>query len=90
MEPDGGVDYTTTVVENPREWCCVEGFASMPKVLSIFGMVVAAFLLLVFGLNLAIGIPFGNDSTAMAPSIGFVVSGVILAYLSWSAFREAA
>lgn len=60
----------------------------MPKVLCIFGLVVAVFLLLVFGLNLATGAPFGRDRTATMTSIGFVVAALVLSYLSWSAFRE--
>ena len=62
------------------------GIASMPKALCILGMVVSALTLLLFGLDLATGIPFGGVKPVM--NIVFVVSSVILAYLSWSTFRE--
>lgn len=58
----------------------------MPKALSISGMVVAALLLLLFGLDLALKFPFGGASMSM--DIGFVVCAVILAYMSWSTYRE--
>ena len=58
----------------------------MPKALCIFGAVIAALLLLVFGLDLAIGFPFGGVNNVM--SIGFVVCSAILGYLSWTTFRE--
>jgi len=59
----------------------------MPKILSISGMVVAGVLLLLFGLDLALGQPFQKVDTTM--DIMFVVSSLMLAYLSWSTFREA-
>jgi hypothetical protein len=49
-------------------------------------MVVAALLVILFGLDLGLGIPFGGISMAM--SIGFIVCAIILGYLSWSTFRE--
>jgi len=58
----------------------------MPKALCIVGMVVALLLVIVFGLDLGLGIPFGGASKVM--SIGFIVCALILAYLSWSTFRE--
>ncbi len=58
----------------------------MPKALCIFGAVVAVLLLLVFGLDLALKVPFGRASTML--DIGFVVSGGILGYLSWATLRE--
>ena len=58
----------------------------MPRILAIAGMVVAGLMLLIFGLDIAVGLPFGRaDSTI---DIGFIVSSLILAYLSWSAFRD--
>jgi hypothetical protein len=59
----------------------------MPKVLSISGLVVAVFLLLVFGLDLALQFPFGGANKVM--DVGFLVSALLLGYLSWSAFRDA-
>lgn len=58
----------------------------MAKALSIAGMVVAGFLLVVFAADLALGIPFGRQQTMT--DVGFVVSAAILGYLSWSAFRD--
>ena len=58
----------------------------MPKALTISGLVVSFLLLLLFGLDLALGIPFNKAVPAM--DIGFVVSSLILAYLSWSAYRD--
>lgn len=58
----------------------------MPKALCLVGTVVAALLLLVFGLDLAIQFPFGRRSMAM--DIGCLVSAVILGYLSWLTLKE--
>ena len=60
----------------------------MGKVLSIIGAVVAALLLLVFALDMATGIPFSKASPSM--DIAFIICSLILAYLSWSTFREQA
>jgi len=58
----------------------------MPKALSITGMVVAVLLLLIFGLDLGLGFPFKKSSAMM--DIGFLVCSAILAYMSWSTYRE--
>jgi len=58
----------------------------MGKALSMLAMLVAALLILVFALDLAMGMPFKKASTMM--DIGVIICGVILAYLSWSTFRE--
>lgn len=58
----------------------------MPKALSISGMVVAALLLLLFGLDLALSFPFGGAHWPL--DVAFVVCAVILGYLSWSTYRE--
>jgi len=58
----------------------------MPKALCILAMAVAVLLLLVFGLDMALGIPFKGQSKAM--DIGFIVASVMLGYLGWSALRE--
>lgn len=57
----------------------------MPKALTIVGLVVACLLFLLFGLDLALKIPFGRD---MVMDISFVICSLALAYLSWSAFRD--
>lgn len=58
----------------------------MPKALSITGIVVSVLILLVFGVDLAIGVPFQQVSQLM--DIGFVVCALILAYASWATWRE--
>lgn len=60
----------------------------MPKALTIVGMVVAGLLVLIFGLDLAMGIPLGGISPMM--NILFLVAGLMLAYMSFSSFREQA
>jgi hypothetical protein len=60
----------------------------MPKALTIIGMLVAALLLLVFALDLALGIPFGGSSASSSMDIGMIVCGAILFFLSWTTFRE--
>ncbi len=58
----------------------------MAKAMSIFGMAVAGLLLLAFGLDVVIGVPFGGASTVM--DIGFAVAAAILGYMSFDAFRS--
>lgn len=58
----------------------------MPKALTIVGMVVAAVLLVLFGLDLVTGTPFGGLSKVM--DVGAVVCALMLAYMSWTTFRE--
>ena len=55
----------------------------MPKALTISGFVVAALLLLVFGLDL--GLSILNGSKTM--DIGMVLCAGILGYLSWNTWR---
>jgi len=61
----------------------------MPKALTISGMVVAALLLIVFGLDLAIGFPFGRGPSLIMDICG-TISAALLGYMSWSAYRELA
>jgi hypothetical protein len=58
----------------------------MSKALCLVGGVVAALLLLVFGLDLAIQFPFHRMSPVM--DIGVLVSALILGYGSWATLRE--
>ena len=58
----------------------------MPKALTISAMVVSALVLIIFLLDLAIGIPFKKASLAM--DIGFIICALTLGYLSWSTYRE--
>ncbi len=80
------IDYTRKIGGTVLVVNIAAGKRSMPKALCISGIVVAALLLLVFGLDLAIGIPFNKANTTM--DIGFIVCSGILGYLSWSTFRE--
>lgn len=58
----------------------------MAKVMTFGGMAVAGLIALVFGLDLALGIPFGRAN--MLIDIGFALCAAILGYLSWNAFRD--
>lgn len=58
----------------------------MPKALCILAIAVAVLLLIVFGLDVAMGIPFQGHSKAM--DIGFIIVSAVLGYMGWSTFRE--
>ena len=58
----------------------------MPKVMTMMGMAVSVVLLLVFGVDLATGWPFGKASIVM--DIGFVVCALLLFYISWATKRD--
>ena len=58
----------------------------MSKALTLVGMVIAILLVLLFGLDLAVKIPFGGVSVIM--DAGFIVCSLILGILSWSTYRE--
>lgn len=58
----------------------------MPKALTISGMVVAGLLLVIFLLDVSLGVPFRKASLAM--DVGFIICSLALAYLSWSTYRE--
>ena len=58
----------------------------MSKALTIGGMVVAILLLILFSIDLAIGIPFKRASLVM--DVSFVLCAIMLGYLSWSTFKE--
>ncbi len=57
----------------------------MPKILAISGMVVAALILLLFGLDAALPI-FHRPSLTM--DIIFLICAGLLGYMSWSTYRE--
>lgn len=54
----------------------------MSNVLSFVGLVVSGLIVILFVADLAAGFPFQRAS--IAADIGFVVSGLIVAYLAWS------
>jgi hypothetical protein len=58
----------------------------MPRVLTIIGMAVAGLLLLLFGMDLALGFPFSKASVIM--DVLFVACAGMLGYISWSTYRE--
>ncbi|MFO0810060.1 MAG: hypothetical protein U0746_15675 [Gemmataceae bacterium] len=62
--------------------------AAMEKKLCIASLCIAGLLLLLFILDIAIGIPFGGGSTFLTIDIVGIVAGVILLYLSWNALRD--
>jgi hypothetical protein len=66
----------------------IRGIGPMGKAMSIAGMVIGGVLALAFALDLVIHAPFGGKSPLM--DIGFLVCSGVLAYLSWSVFRESA
>jgi hypothetical protein len=59
----------------------------MAKAFSVFGMVVSVVFLLVFALDLAVGMPFNKAS--WIADVGFIICAIALAYLSWQTYREA-
>jgi predicted acyltransferase len=58
----------------------------MSKAMTIFGLVVAGLMVLVFAIDWATGIPFQTADWTM--NFGAIAAGAILGYLSWDAFRE--
>jgi hypothetical protein len=62
--------------------------AAMEKKLCIASLCVAGLLLILFILDIAIGIPFGGGSTFMMIDIVGILAGALLAYLSWNALRD--
>ncbi len=58
----------------------------MAKAMTVAGMVVAGLFVLLFGMDLALGIPFQRASTIV--DLGFLFSSLVLGYLSWNAFRD--
>jgi hypothetical protein len=58
----------------------------MPKALCILGVATAALFLLLFGMDLAVGFPFGGASMVM--DIIFLLCSGVLGYLSWVTLRE--
>ena len=58
----------------------------MPKALCILGMVVSILLIVLFGMDAAMGFPFRG--IGMVWSITFIIGASLLAYLSWATFRQ--
>lgn len=66
----------------PRRSCAEPRKSPVSKLLPLIGMVVAGLVGIVFLADLAAGFPFGRVS--IAADIGFLVSSLIVGYLSWS------
>ena len=58
----------------------------MAQAMAYFGMVASALMVLIFGLDMAIGIPFGSASMMM--DIVFTICSLILGYMSWDALKS--
>jgi hypothetical protein len=58
----------------------------MGKGMTIGGMVIAVLILILFGLDLVLGIPFKHASVPM--DIAFIICALGLAFLSWSTLRD--
>jgi hypothetical protein len=56
---------------------------SLPVLFLLSGYVVGAALVLSFGLDILVGVPFSR--VTLLPDIGFLFSGAALLYLSWNA-----
>ncbi len=57
----------------------------MPKGLCIFGMVTAALLLIIFGLDIAVG--FLRIESVIV-DVSFLIAAGLLGYMSWTTYRE--
>jgi len=64
----------------------IRGLGQMARGLTIAAIAIAVLMLVLFGLDLAIGVPFGKQS--MLIDICFVVCGVGLGLLGFSTWRE--
>lgn len=59
----------------------------MPKALTIAGMVVAVLFLLIFGLDLAVAMPFGRPAYGIM-NIGFILGAGLLGFMSWMTYKN--
>lgn len=60
----------------------------MQRAIAIAGMVIAGLIALLFLIDLVADIPFGGRSVLM--DVGSIIAALVLAYMSWTIFREAA
>lgn len=58
----------------------------MPKAMCFAGIILGILAVFVFGFDLALGFPFQKASITM--DIGFIIAGLLLAYLGWTAKAE--
>jgi len=59
----------------------------VPKPLALVGLIVSGLVAVLFAADLAAGFPFQRVS--VAADVGFLVAGLIVAYLSWSLMAKA-
>lgn len=59
----------------------------MSKVVSLVGLIIAALVVVLFVADLIAGFPFQRVS--LPADVGFIISGLIVAYLSWSIMERA-
>lgn len=59
---------------------------AMIKTLCISSMVIGLLMVVIFGVDLAIALPFGRPSVGLG--VCFIIGGLILAYMGWSLQRE--
>lgn len=59
----------------------------MPKPLALVGLIVSGLVAVLFAADLAAGFPFQRVS--IAADVGFLVAGLIVAYLSWALMARA-
>lgn len=60
----------------------------MPKVLCIISLVISCIIFLVFVMNMAAGVPFGNVEGAGLANIGMIVGSLIVGLFSVLTFLE--
>lgn len=59
----------------------------MPKLLALIGLIVSGLVAILFLADLAAGFPFQRASVAV--DVGFLLAGLVVAYLSWSLMAKA-
>lgn len=59
---------------------------SIMKTFCSIGIIFGALAVLLFGLDLAIQIPFGRPSWTL--NIGFIITGILLVYMGWTTQKE--
>lgn len=65
----------------------------MAKALSLFGVIVALTLVLIFSIDVALGKPATGEGPlfmgfSKTMDVGFIIAGVLLGYISFMTFRE--
>lgn len=82
--PDASSSPSATTGVHPHR-TAHSGF-TLEKAFTIFGFVVGGLVALLFGIDLALGIPFQRPT--LVCDLGFLVSGALLVYLSSDVLRD--